>query len=123
MPGGNAAAAVEALDQLMAKAEECRAAALKYAMAPFRKRAQKGEDSGKPASLQERWDEVWAAEQGVAEYRHRKTRKARPISWAEKAGGIALLITGNLLAPADAQELPPFLQLPKPDCEMGKATA
>ena len=39
------------------------------------------------------------------------------------AGGIALLITGNLLAPADAQERPPFLQLPEPDCEMGKATA
>ena len=47
MPGGSAAAAAaEALDQLMAKAEECRAAALKYAMAPFRKRAEEGEDSG-----------------------------------------------------------------------------
>ena len=56
MPDGSAAAAAaaESLDQLMAKAEECRAAALEYAMAPFRKRAQKGEDSGKPDSLQER---------------------------------------------------------------------
>ena len=124
MPGGSAAAAAaETLDQLMAKAEECRAAALEYAMAPFRKRAQKGEDSGKPDSLQERWDEVWTAEGGVAEHRQRKSRATRPISWAEKAGGIALLITGNLLAPADAQERPPFLQLPEPDCEMGKATA
>ena len=103
MPGGNAAAAVEALDQLMAKAEECRAAALKYAMAPFRKRAEKGEDSGKPASLQERWDDVWAAEVDVAEHRHRKSRNPRTsCGWVEKAGGIALLITGNLLAPADA---------------------
>jgi len=125
MPGGSAAAAAaETLDQLMAKAEECRAAALEYAMAPFRKRAQKGEDSGKPDSLQERWDEVWAAERDAAEHRHRKSRKAgQGSSWAEKAGGIALLITGNLLAPADAQERPPFLQLPEPDCEMGKATA
>ena len=124
MPGGSAVAGAEALDQLMAKAEECRATALKYAMAPFRKRAQKGEDSGKPDSLQERWDEVWAAEGGVAEYRHSESRKPRTSSsWAEKAGGIALLITGNLLAPADAQERPPFLQLPEPDCEMGKATA
>ena len=125
MPGGSAAAAAaaESLDQLMAKAEECRAAALEYAMAPFRTRAQKGEDSGKPDSLQERWDEVWAAEGDVAEHQHRESRKARSISWAEKAGGIALLITGNLLAPADAQERPPFLQLPEPDCEMGKATA
>ena len=126
MPGGGAATATaETLDQLMAKAEKCRAAALEYAMAPFRKSAlpHKGEDSGKPASLQERWDEVWAADEDVAEYRHRKSRKARPISWAEKAGGIALLITGNLLAPADAQQRPPFLQLPEPDCEMGKATA
>ena len=107
----------------MAKAEECRAAALKYAMAPFRKRAEKGEDSGKPDSLQERWDEVWAAEGDVAE--HHKSRAARTSSsWAEKAGGIALLITGNLLAPAKAQEqgAPPFLQLPEPDCEMDKAT-
>merc|ERR1711969_337285 len=112
MPGGNAAAAAESLDQLMARAEECRAAALKYAMAPFRKRAQKGEDSGKPASLHERWDEVWTAEGGVAEHRRRESRKPRTISWAEKAGGIALLVTGNLLAPAEAQELPPFLQLP-----------
>ena len=112
------------IGKLMAKAEECRADALKYAKAPFRKRAQKGEDSGKPASLQERWDEVWTAEGGVAEYRHRKSRKPRTsCSWAEKAGGIALLITGNLLAPADAQERPPFLQLPEPDCEMDKATA
>ena len=63
------------LDQLMAKAEECRAAALEYAMAPFRTRAQKGEDSGKPDSLQERWDEVWTAEGGVAEYRHSESRK------------------------------------------------
>ena len=47
MPGGSAAAAAaaEALDRLMAKAEECRAAALKYAMAPFRMGAQKGEES------------------------------------------------------------------------------
>ena len=124
MPGVSAAsAAAEILDQLMAKAEECRAAALEYAMAPFRTRAQKGEDSGKPDSLQERWDEVWAADADVAVHRHRKSRAARPISWAEKAGGIALLITGKLLAPADAQERPPFLQLPEPDCEMDKATA
>ena len=118
-----AAATAEALDQLVAKAEECRAAALEYAMAPFRKRAEKGEDSGKPDSLQERWDQVWAAEADVAEHRHQKSRKARPSSWAEKAGAIALLVTGKLLAPADAQERPPFLQLPEPDCEMGKATA
>ena len=124
MPGGGAAAAAaETLDQLMAKAEKCRAAALEYAMAPFRTRAQKGEDSGKPDSLQERWDEVWTAEEDVAEYRHSESRKPRTISWAKKAGGIALLITGKLLAPADAQERPPFLQLPEPDCEMGKATA
>ena len=127
MPGGSAAAAAaEALDQLMAKAEECRAASLEYAMAPFRKRAEKGEDSGKPNSLQERWDEVWAAEGDVAEQRRRESRATRTISWAAKAGGIALIITGNLLAPADAQDqggLPPFLQLPEPDCEMGKATA
>merc|ERR1711969_33992 len=111
MPGGNAAAAAESLDQLMARAGECRAAALKYAMAPFRKRAQKGEDSGKPDSLPELREKVWKAEGGVAAYRDRTGRKSS--SWAEKAGAIVLLITGNLLAPAKAQELPPFLQLPE----------
>ena len=29
----------------------------------------------------------------------------------------------HLQQPASAQQLPPFLQLPEPDCEMGKATA
>ena len=54
------------------------------------------------------------------------TRRALQNSWAwaaTEAGGAALLIVGNLLVPVDAQDRPPFLQLPEPDCGMDKATA
>ena len=36
---------------------------------------------------------------------------------------ILKLLCAALAQPAAAQERPPFLQLPEPDCEMGKATA
>ena len=99
-----------------------------YADAPFTKakrgeaKSHSGDEDSIIPSLQELWHLIWK-EEGEEEASERKGRKARTISWAAKAGGIALLVTGNLLAPVDAQELRPFLQLPEPDCEMGKATA
>ena len=129
MPGGSAAtAAAQRLLDGLRGADQYRKAALEYADAPFTKakrgeaKSHSGDEDSIIPSLQELWHLIWKEEEKEAS--ERKGRKPRTsCSWAAKAGGIALLVTGNLLAPADAQERPPFLQLPEPDCEMGKATA
>ena len=125
MPAGSAAtAAAERLLDGLRGADQYRKAALAYANAPFTKakrgeaKSHSGDEDSIIPSLQELWHLIWKEEEKEAS--ERKGRKPRTSgSWAAKAGGIALLITGKLLAPADAQELPPFLQLPIPAAILG----
>ena len=99
MPGGSAAtAAAERLLDGLRGADQYRKAALEYAHAPFTKaksgeeaKSHSGDEGSIIPSLQELWHLIWKEEEKEAS--ERRGRKPRTVSWAAKAGGIALLVT------------------------------
>ena len=107
MPGGSAAtAAAERLLDGLRGADQYRKAALEYADAPFTK-AKRGEAKSRCSGDE---DGILSLHEEKDEAGQRKARKpCASCSWAQKAGGVALLVTGKLLAPrrcAGAPALP-----------------